>query len=246
MKIALMTVLLWVASFGSVSAQTPIQLNDYRQLFVDDYLVDSMQGVQRVVNQPRKHSANPSVTLEDRPWEGDFLVGAAGSVVYDEEEQLFKMWYAAQPMPDPTIMLYASSQDGVNWEKPNLGLVESGGSTANNIVVGLRSLNVIISPDAPPNQRYKGFGLEGPSWNGRRGAFSADGFYWNIPPGSQNIPGPIAGDDVIEAIEGDHHPFAVGVQWHPELLYRKDAAAASLFKAFLQAAKTFSKGRHGG
>ncbi len=55
-----------------------------------------------------------------------------------------------------------------------------------------------------------------------------------------------AGDDVIEAIEGDHHPFAIGVQWHPELLYRKDAAAASLFKAFLQAAKTFSKGRHGG
>jgi putative glutamine amidotransferase len=51
---------------------------------------------------------------------------------------------------------------------------------------------------------------------------------------------------VIEAIEGDHHPFAVGVQWHPELLYRKDAAAASLFKAFLQAAKTFSKRRHGG
>jgi putative glutamine amidotransferase len=49
-----------------------------------------------------------------------------------------------------------------------------------------------------------------------------------------------ARDDVIEAIEGEGHPFAVGVQWHPELLYRKDAPAAALFKAFLQAARRFS------
>ncbi|MFQ5693926.1 MAG: gamma-glutamyl-gamma-aminobutyrate hydrolase family protein, partial [Nitrospinota bacterium] len=43
-----------------------------------------------------------------------------------------------------------------------------------------------------------------------------------------------ARDGVIEAIEGEGHPFAVGVQWHPELLYSRDRAAASLFRALLR------------
>jgi putative glutamine amidotransferase len=52
-----------------------------------------------------------------------------------------------------------------------------------------------------------------------------------------------ANDGVIEAIEAKDHPFAVGVQWHPEILYRKDAPAAALFKALIQAANQFSKRR---
>lgn len=49
-----------------------------------------------------------------------------------------------------------------------------------------------------------------------------------------------ARDGVIEAIEDEDRPFAVGVQWHPELLYPKDAAARALFRAFLKAAQGFS------
>ncbi len=51
-----------------------------------------------------------------------------------------------------------------------------------------------------------------------------------------------ARDGVIEGIEGENHPFAVGVQWHPELLYAKDASAARLFQAFLQMARAFAGG----
>lgn len=39
---------------------------------------------------------------------------------------------------------------------------------------------------------------------------------------------------VVEAIEIDHHPYAMGVQWHPEELI-DDPAMLELFRAFVQA-----------
>lgn len=50
----------------------------------------------------------------------------------------------------------------------------------------------------------------------------------------------VAPDGVIEALEaGDafRHPFLLGVQWHPEFLYDRDAIQRRLFLAFLKAAR---------
>jgi putative glutamine amidotransferase len=44
-----------------------------------------------------------------------------------------------------------------------------------------------------------------------------------------------ATDGVIEAVELEDHPFAVGVQWHPEELAPKDARAQRLFDALIGA-----------
>lgn len=43
----------------------------------------------------------------------------------------------------------------------------------------------------------------------------------------------VAPDGVIEGLESPDHRFALGVQWHPEFLYRKDPASEKLFRAFL-------------
>jgi putative glutamine amidotransferase len=40
-------------------------------------------------------------------------------------------------------------------------------------------------------------------------------------------------DGIIEGIEAPHHPFAVGVQWHPEELVASQEAARRLFLAFV-------------
>lgn len=40
-------------------------------------------------------------------------------------------------------------------------------------------------------------------------------------------------DGVIEGIEHKNHRFTVGVQWHPELMWRKDAKTLELFKVFV-------------
>ena len=48
-----------------------------------------------------------------------------------------------------------------------------------------------------------------------------------------------ARDGVIEAIEAEHHPFWLGVQWHPEFLYRKDVLQQRLFSALIKAARQY-------
>lgn len=46
-----------------------------------------------------------------------------------------------------------------------------------------------------------------------------------------------ASDGIIESIEHKNHIFAVGVQWHPELMWRENPVHIRLFEAFVEAAK---------
>lgn len=52
----------------------------------------------------------------------------------------------------------------------------------------------------------------------------------------------LAKDGTIEAIEDQTKPFWLGVQWHPERT-PDDAATQSLFKAFIEAATNYRKGK---
>ena len=56
-------------------------------------------------------------------------------VIYDKEEQLFKCRYAGTGLKQPPHWIggYATSNDGVRWTKPKLGLHEYNGSKDNNI-----------------------------------------------------------------------------------------------------------------
>ena len=64
------------------------------QLFIDDLLIETAEGLTKVVNQPVKYENNP-VLVTDHIWEelqGDLLY-ATGCVMYDATEGIFKMWY---------------------------------------------------------------------------------------------------------------------------------------------------------
>ncbi len=50
----------------------------------------------------------------------------------------------------------------------------------------------------------------------------------------------MAPDGIIEAIEAGDHPFWLGVQWHPEFLYRHHAVQKRLFSAFVKAARHYT------
>jgi len=52
-----------------------------------------------------------------------------------------------------------------------------------------------------------------------------------------------AADGVVEAIESSRHDFVIGVQWHPELLYRRGRAHSQLFTALVRAARAFAGAR---
>lgn len=48
-----------------------------------------------------------------------------------------------------------------------------------------------------------------------------------------------APDGLIEALEVSDHPFALGVQWHPEMLVDSDPGTRRLFEAFVAAAGSY-------
>ena len=112
---------------GDVS-DWPVKIDSSRQLFVDDYLVSSKSGLARQFHQPVKHLANP-LLVSDRPWEGPHIW--MGSVIYDDQWRQFRMWYGDAK----ANMLYAKSDDGITWAKPDLGVIEYEGSRENNIVI---------------------------------------------------------------------------------------------------------------
>lgn len=47
-------------------------------------------------------------------------------------------------------------------------------------------------------------------------------------------------DGVIEAIASPNHPFALGVQWHPETMWEKDGRMLALFQALVEAAREYA------
>ena len=43
-----------------------------------------------------------------------------------------------------------------------------------------------------------------------------------------------ASDKTIEALEMPEHKFAIGVQWHPECMYRESEGMRELFRQFVE------------
>ena len=182
----LVSVLLAGVSCAPVpEADPPIRLDDRVQLFVDDFLVERMDRVWRSLGRGGKVAGNPLIR-SDRPWEG-YLILQPGSVIYSPEKQIFEMWYNTLPRTGETdidqFVCYATSEDGIRWEKPELNHLEFRGSKANNIVLRWNNWNhsVILDPEDPdPARRYK-MGYWQTRDRDRCGiwaAFSPDGIRW--------------------------------------------------------------------
>ena len=103
-----------------------VRIGRERQLFIDDHLIAFREGVARFVEQPVKDRANPILVM-DKPWEGGRFLYC--DLVFDHEEDIYKLWYS---VPGPRLC-YATSRDGIHFERPNLGLVDFGGSKDNNL-----------------------------------------------------------------------------------------------------------------
>ena len=119
----------------------PVKIDGARQLFVDDYLIASRDGLRRVLHQPRKHPANPIMTGETA-WEGGPRWGPVlAYVLRDEKTGRFRLWYRSRVTYESAGRkysfpnMYAESADGLHWDRPKLGLYEWDGSTENNIIL---------------------------------------------------------------------------------------------------------------
>ena len=127
-----------------------IDIGSDKQLFVDDYIIESLKNAKQAMNQAVKVDHNPVIGPE-RPWEGNNV--RVDYVCFDEKDKVFKMWYSGSNSrvhpdripggPNGLVMMggseesvacLATSDDAIHWERPDLGLVEYRGSKKNNII----------------------------------------------------------------------------------------------------------------
>merc|ERR1711977_661974 len=80
-------------------------------------MIAKMTGIQRVFEAATKQNSAQPILQRDRPWE-DMAFGRYPSVAHDGTK--FRMWYRAWF----DGVAYAESQDGIHWQKPELGIYD--------------------------------------------------------------------------------------------------------------------------
>ncbi|MCC5833569.1 MAG: hypothetical protein JJU20_02445 [Opitutales bacterium] len=180
MKCSLLRVLCGMVPI--VGLADSIELGDRRELFVDDRLIESMEGLAFHLHEPRAEpmaakSALPAlyttVILDDglyrayyrdyrTDYEGEFYDGNWGEV------------YA-----------YAESDDGIHWRFPDLGLSSVESSKGRNVILTqdkdgrCHNFSPFLdrNPQADPAQRYKAIAGVHPT-GGLYAYASPDGIHW--------------------------------------------------------------------
>ena len=133
----------------------PVRIGRQRQLFLDNYLVAGSENVTRQVHHPLRSPHNPVLTPPNAPMNH----AVVQHVLQFEQSPRFRMWYWSwddwQTLPGGQRIRfgtsYATSDDGIHWERPNLDLhTVEGHAGPNNAVLpyGLMQ-GVFHHPDEP-------------------------------------------------------------------------------------------------
>ena len=154
-----------------------------RELFVDDRLIDRMEGLSLKLHSPDRREVALSLNAS---WEGPY----SHYVTVFQDEDKYRMYYRGwQNAESRAFTCLAESDDGVHWQKPNLGIVDFEGSKDNNIVwKGPGAHNFAPFKDSKPGvrheERYKALAddLERPGKGrtGLRAIASPDGLNWHL------------------------------------------------------------------
>lgn len=185
----------------------------------DKVRIPYFQNLKLEMRSPQKYPGNPVVARGPDGSVDDWAVQFYGSVIRHPETGKFRVWYCSVSKAERASrdrsrsgiwrVAYAESDDGINWTKPNLGLVELNGNKDNNLCkldphLGVLNLKVLDEPDDPnPEQRYK---MAAHVWtpkseNRRNGALapfvSADGLTWKFVGETQPVDGELPEADVV-------------------------------------------------
>ncbi|MFZ2654431.1 MAG: hypothetical protein WAX69_05905 [Victivallales bacterium] len=156
-------------------AVIPIDIG--RQLLVDDFLVETVSGLNRVFHMPEKYSGNPvlkpETELEINAPNNAAALPLSGGIWWDPAEKVFKMWYEAGWI---NTICYATSRDGLSWERP---LLDVKPGTNQVLPPDLTPDSFTVVPDweaGDPQQRYtmRLQKIWGPGWC----LTSPDGIHW--------------------------------------------------------------------
>lgn len=142
------------------------------ELLVDRHLLQSVAGGAGLrLHQPVRREI---VFETEAPWEGN----ACGYASLVRAENTWRIYYhtlhyrhsgpPAQALEEhPPYLCYIESDDGLHWQRPEVGLFMVAGSRANNIVLVPEAVEAFggdpahtavlydENPDCPPQERYK-------------------------------------------------------------------------------------------
>lgn len=170
----------------------PLPIGNRRQLFLDDWVIERLDGLQRRLGEPVKHPASP-VLRREKPWDA-WRCELSGSAVWDPDRKKIRLFYTATGKIFPSgsysggrdrdsCLALAESDDGVTWTRPEFDLFPYGDSRKTNIVLGMwkgldwiHGAGVCLDPaDPDPSRRYK---LFTDIHYATHVFFSPDGIHW--------------------------------------------------------------------
>ena len=161
---------------------------------VPGHLVRATVFVTRTINQPKRFEGNP-IMVRAYSWEGESAPWPV-RIMYDKEEKLWKMWYNGLTHQETPVRrhlyrcMYATSENGIIWERPRMGLVKDEVGNDTNICYEGKGQYVLKDRDTEPSRRYKMVqsirdkeGLQHPMVH-----YSPDGLHWTpeLGPFSHN------------------------------------------------------------
>ena len=201
----------------------------------DDRSLPWKHNLKLTLVEAEKHPRNPVLRRgpAGAPDHGHAIL--YGTVIKNGDK--FRMWYlgmfeielkAGQAPGWWRPMCYAESDDGVNWTKPNLGLVEFKGNRNNNICLiegdpfSLTKVNDFLSvlhePDDPdPSRRYKAAYIAHPPYDDIKGGMSSIGIKERVVAATILA---TSADGLSWKIVGDRPANAGGERFEVTSLYR--------------------------
>lgn len=156
----------------------PILVDSTKQLFVDDVLIESMDGLARTFHSVKKHPDNP-LLVPETAWETGGTWYVPYNVLWEVPGEKLRTWYGSyrKSADKLTYTCVADSTDGIHWNRLSLGAFDFEGSTDNNIVWAGRGIKINYDPaDPDPARRYKGMMRS----DGFTAMYSPDGLDWSI------------------------------------------------------------------
>ncbi|TKJ34475.1 MAG: hypothetical protein CEE38_17865 [Planctomycetes bacterium B3_Pla] len=174
--------LLFLAASSSFAEESGyIDIGSRRELFVDNYLIDSLDGVRLKLHHPRDEGP---VLKFDKPWEGPFC----GYVTVIKDRDKYRFYYRGLPQAgrdgsSGEVACYAESTDGIHIVKPRLNLFAVKGLKSNNVILANAapvhhnfSPFLDTRPGVPTGERFKALG--GTQKSGLIAYVSTDGVRW--------------------------------------------------------------------
>lgn len=185
-KISVFALMVLSQAVSFAAPPTAVDIGIRKQLFVDDYVVSSSRGVERVLNQAVKENGSQPVRFFRKDSHGARIPLKAAiymSPMYDEQRGVFRLWSRVYPDAPPDSPAgggdrfarygYSESRDGLTFDfVSELQGLHSNGD--------YNSVVTFDAHEADPAHRYK-IGYDGArrgTTNGACLAYSADGIHW--------------------------------------------------------------------